>query len=379
MKMDEEKFSALLQKYKDGTCDQEEIAWLESWYLQLNEKNKASLSSQELEESKKLIWLAIDAQISDQPVVRLWPKMAIAASLLLVLGAGLFFFLPGRYQRDPGLAKQSIYKNDIAPGSIKATLTLADGRKITLDGAKNGALAQQTGITITKTADGQLIYTVSDSKAASSKAFNTIETPKGGQYQIRLPDGTQVWLNAASSMKFPVSFKSSKQRKVELKGEAYFEVAHLKKQPFVVKTDRQEVEVLGTHFDVKSYPDEQHTKTTLLEGLVRLNKGVLLKPGQQGLSTGNSLAVRQVNVEEELDWKNKQFILNNEDLQSVMRRLSRWYDVEVVYQGVPPDLQFIGVVSSSRNISGVLKLMERTGKVKFRIEGRTVTVLKTTK
>lgn len=379
MKMDEEKFSALLQKYKDGTCDQEEIAWLESWYLQLNEKNKASLSSQELEEGKKLIWLAIDAQISDQPVVRLWPKMAIAASLVLVLGAGLFFFLPGRYQRDPALAKQSIYKNDIAPGSIKATLTLSDGRKITLDGAKNGALAQQTGITITKTADGQLIYTVSDSKAASSKAFNTIETPKGGQYQIRLPDGTQVWLNAASSMKFPVSFKSSKQRKVELKGEAYFEVAHLKKQPFVVKTDRQEVEVLGTHFDVKSYPDEQHTKTTLLEGLVRLNKGVLLKPGQQGLSTGNSLAVRQVNVEEELDWKNKQFILNNEDLQSVMRRLSRWYDVEVVYQGVPPDLQFIGVVSSSRNISGVLKLMERTGKVKFRIEGRTVTVLKTTK
>jgi len=379
MKMGGEKFSVLLQKYKDGTCTPEERAWLESWYLQLNEKNKTSLSSQELKEGKKLIWLAVDAQIGDQPVVRLWPKMAIAASLLLVLGAGLFFYLPGRHQRDSELAKQSIYKNDIAPGSIKATLTLADGRKITLDGAKNGALAQQTGITITKTADGQLIYTVSDSKATSSKAFNTIETPKGGQYQIRLPDGTQVWLNAASSMKFPVSFRSSKQRKVELKGEAYFEVAHLKKQPFVVKTDRQEVEVLGTHFDVKSYPDEQHTKTTLLEGLVRLNKGILLKPGQQGLSTGNSLAVRQVNVEEELDWKNKQFILNNEDLQSVMRRLSRWYDVEVVYEGVPPDLQFIGVVSSSRNISGVLKLMERTGKVKFRIEGRTVTVLKTTK
>jgi transmembrane sensor len=376
MERDEEKFSVLLQKYKAGTCTQEEIAWLESWYLQLNEKNKAQLSREELDEEKWLIWAAVEAQTSDRPLVKLWPKMAIAASLLLVLGAGLFFYQPAQQKPNPTLAKQSKYKNDIAPGSVKATLTLADGRKITLDGAKNGALAEQTGIKITKAADGQLIYTVSDSKSANATAFNTIETPKGGQYQIRLPDGTQVWLNAASSMKFPVSFSASKQRKVELKGEAYFEVAHNTKQPFVVKTDRQEVEVLGTHFDVKAYADEKNTKTTLLEGSVRLNKGTLLKPGQQGLSNSNGLQVRQVNVDEELDWKNKQFILNDEDLQSVMRRLSRWYDVEVVYEGEPADIQFVGVVSSARNISGVLKLMERTGKVDFTIEGRTVKVLK---
>lgn len=376
MERDEEKFSALLQKYKEGVCTQEEIAWLESWYLQLNEKNKASLTREELKEEKWLIWAAVEAETKSKPVLRLWPKIAIAASFLLVLGAGLFFYQSNVNRINPQFAKTSHYKNDIAPGSVKATLTLADGRKITLDGAKNGALAEQTGIQITKTADGQLIYTVSDSKSANSSAFNTIETPKGGQYQISLPDGTKVWLNAASSMKFPVSFSTSKQRKVELNGEAYFEVAHNKKQPFVVKTNRQEVEVLGTHFDVKSYADEKNTKTTLLEGSVRLNSGTLLKPGQQGVSNGSGLQVKQVNVEEELDWKNKQFVLNDEDLESVMRRLSRWYDVEVVYEGEPADIQFVGVVSSTRNISGVLKLMERTGKVDFSIEGRTIKVLK---
>ncbi|MET1056995.1 MAG: FecR domain-containing protein [Pedobacter sp.] len=376
MERDEEKFSALLQKYNEGKCSQEEIAWLESWYLQLNEKDKAKLSRAELDEEKLLIWAAVENQTREIHVVKLWPKIAAAASLLLVLGTGLFFYHADRTTSMPKLAKTSIYKNDIAPGGVKATLTLADGRKITLDGAKNGELAAETGITITKTADGQLVYTVSDSKSKNTAAFNTISTPKGGQYQVRLPDGTEVWLNAASSLKFPVSFNNSKQRKVELQGEAYFEVAHNKQKPFVVKTHRQDVEVLGTHFDVNSYPDEPVTKTTLLEGSVKLNGATILKPGQQGISKGSSINVKQVDVDDELDWKNKQFILNDEDLQVVMRRLARWYDVDVVYEGKPADIQFVGVVSSTRNISGVLKLMERTGKVHFKIEGNKITVLK---
>ena len=377
MDRDDEKFSALLQKYNEGTCSQEEMAWLESWYLQLNEKNKTRLSRAELNEEKSIIWAAVEEQTRERTVaLSLWPKLAVAASLLLVLAAGLFYDHADHKPSMPKLAKTSIYKNDIAPGGVKATLTLADGSKITLDGAKNGALAQETGITITKTADGQLIYKVSDSKSKNTTAFNTIATPKGGQYQVRLPDGTEVWLNAASSLKFPVSFSNSKQRKVELDGEAYFEVAHHQKQPFIVKTSRQEVEVLGTHFDVNSYPDEPVSKTTLLEGSVRLNGATMLKPGQQGISEGNSLNVKHVDVEEELDWKNKQFILNNEDLQKVMRRLARWYDVDVLYEGEPADIQFVGVVSSTRNISGVLKLMERTGKVHFKIEGKKITVLK---
>ncbi|CAM3928612.1 FecR family protein [Pedobacter westerhofensis] len=376
MERDEKKFRALLQKYNQGICTQEEIAWLESWYLQLNEKDKASLSRTELDEERSAIWAAVENQTHEITSTKLWPRIAAAASVLLVLGTGLFFYKADQAPSMPKLAKTSIYKNDIAPGGVKATLTLADGRKITLDGAKNGALAQETGITITKAADGQLIYTVSDSKSKNAFAFNTISTPKGGQYQVRLPDGTEVWLNAASSLKFPVSFSNSKQRKVELEGEAYFEVAHNKQQPFIVKTNRQDVEVLGTHFDVKSYADEPVTKTTLLEGSVRLNGSTILKPGQQGLSKGNSLNVKQVDVDEELDWKNKQFILNDEDLQVVMRRLARWYDVEVVYEGEPADVQFVGVVSSTRNISGVLKLMERTGKVHFKIEGKKITVLK---
>jgi transmembrane sensor len=376
MESDEHKFSVLLQKYNEGTCDEQEIAWLESWYLQWNEKDKITLSKAELEESKLRTWAAVEEKTRDVPVKRLWPRIAVAACFLLVAGAGLFIYQSDREKATAKLANTAPYKNDIAPGSVKATLTLADGRKVILDDAKNGDLAEQTGVKITKAADGQLVYTVSDLKSANVSDVNTIETPKGGQYQISLPDGTQVWLNAASAIKFPVSFSKSKQRRVELNGEAYFEVARNKKQPFVVKTKRQEVEVLGTHFDVKSYSDEQNTKTTLLEGSVRLNGETFLKPGQQGLSSGNGLKVKQVNVDDEMDWKNKQFILNDEDLQSVMRRLARWYDVDVVYEGEPADIQFIGVVSSTRNISGVLKLMKRTGKVDFRIEGRTITVLK---
>jgi len=376
METDEEKFIALLQKYEEGTCSHEEIAWLESWYLQFNEKDKAALSRADLDQEKAVIWASVENKTHEAPAFRLWAKMAVAASLMAILTAGLFFYQAHRSNSQVKLAKTSVYKNDIAPGGLKATLTLANGDKITLDGAKIGALAKQTGIIITKAADGQLIYTVSDTKSANASAYNTIETPKGGQYQIRLPDGTQVWLNAASSMKFPVSFSNSKRRRVELNGEAYFEVAHKNNQPFVVKTTRQEVEVLGTHFNISSYPDENITKTTLLEGSVRLNGGTLLKPGQQGVSTSNGLIVKHVNADEELDWKNKQFILNDEDLQQVMRRLARWYDVEVVYEGTPADIQFVGVVSNTRNISGVLKLMERTGKVNFKIAGKTVTVLK---
>lgn len=371
----EETFRLLLRKYKDGLCNEEEIAWLESWYLQWNEVDKAKLLRTELEEAKSLMWNAVQTEIQEVPVVRakLWPKIAAAAAVLIVIGAGLFFY-PVKNKNTA--QTHIVYKNDVAPGGIKATLTLADGRKITLDGAKNGALAVQAGgIKITKAADGQLIYTIADSKSANPSAYNTIETPKGGQYQIRLPDGTQVWLNAASSMKYPLSFTNRKKRQVELTGEAYFEVSHNKLQPFVVKTTKQEVEVLGTHFDVNSYPDEAVTKTTLLEGSVRLNGGTVLKPGEQGLSKAGKIIVKQANLEEEMDWKNKQFILNEEDLQSVMRRIARWYDIEVVYQGTPSDVKFVGLVSSTRNISGVLKLMERTGKVHFKVEGKKITVL----
>jgi transmembrane sensor len=374
MDRDEEKFSALLHKYNEGTCTQEEIAWLETWYLQLNDRYEQGLTRAELDAEKTLSWTLVEEQTRAIPVIRLWPRVAVAASVLLVLATGLFYYSAADLPSAAQLVKKSIYKNDIHPGGIKATLTLADGRKITLDGAKNGALAEQGGIKITKAADGQLVYTVSETKSKNASAFNTIATPKGGQYQVRLPDGTEVWLNAASSLKFPVSFSNSKQRRLELNGEAYFEVAHDKDKPFIVKTSRQEVEVLGTHFDVNSYADEPVTKTTLVEGSVRLNGGTLLQPGQQGISNESGIKVKQVNVGEELDWKNKQFILNNEDLQIVMRRLARWYDVDVVYKGEPADVQFVGVVSSSRNITGVLKLMERTGKVHFKIEGRKITV-----
>lgn len=376
MDKEAEKFRLLLQKYNEGLCTSEEMAWLESWYLQWNESRKESMSRAALDETTEEMWNVVSAQTTEVPVYKLWPRIAAAAVVLLTVGAALVFFQNrSETEKVDSLAQES-YKQDIQPGGIKATLTLADGRKIVLDGAKNGVLAKQTGIKITKTADGQLIYTIADSKSASPSAYNTIETPKGGQYQIRLPDGTQVWLNSGSSMKYPLSFAGSRQRRVELNGEAYFEVAPNKKSPFIVKTAKQEVEVLGTHFDINAYPDEQLTKTTLLEGSVKLNGRTRLIPGEQGISAGDrDIQVKQVNTDEVMDWKNKQFIFNEEELQSVMRRISRWYDVDIVYEDKPQDLKFVGVISSTRNVSGVLKLMERTKKVHFKIEGRKIIVL----
>ncbi len=313
--------------------------------------------------------------------VKLWPRFAAAASVFILLSVGGYFY-ESRYGHHfmqdpiPGLSA----KNDLAPGKNSATLTLANGKKIILSNAVNGELAKEAGIRISKTADGQVVYTISG-KPGAGGLFNTLSTAKGETYQLRLPDGSLVWLNAASSIKYPVDFAALKERRVELSGEAYFMVKHDENQPFRVQVNGQTVEDIGTAFNINSYADENSIKTTLVEGSAKVipasREEVVLKPGQQSVVANGALKVISVNTDEAIAWKSEEFIFNGEDLQGIMRTVSRWYDVEVEYDpSAPKDLQLVAFVSRSKNISVVLNALQETGKVHFSMSGRKITVMK---
>ena len=318
-----------------------------------------------------------DPRFSAPPVQRTLPfyknryYISAAALLFICLSAGLLFF--NNYAPDDQTQRNNLVKNNIAPGSNKATLTLEDGRKIILTDAINGNLARQAGVNISKTADGQLVYKISNQEN-KKLSYNSIETPRGGQYQVNLPDGTRIWMNSASVLKVPTSFAAQTSRRVELAGEAYFEVAHDPKHPFKVKTANQEVEVLGTHFNINSYTDEASTRTTLLQGRVKVNS-TLLKPGQESVLTSNSILVKPADIETTMAWKNGYFIFKNEDLPGIMRKISRWYDVEIVYPESLADKHFEGSISRFKNVTEVLRKFELTGNIHFKIEGRRITAM----
>lgn len=376
------KAEELLTRYLDGRCTPQERDLVESVYYNAALKRKFKDQPVEFNKIGKESWQYIHGKIAGQttPYQSAFRKgwWMAAASVLLAVGLSVYFYQAG----NPFQSRQSVYINDVAPGSNKAFLTLANGARISLTDAKNGALAQQSGIQITKTAEGKLVYTARSSGQGpdnEAAGMNTIETPKGGQYQVVLPDGTKVWLNAASSLKFPASFIGN-VRKVILKGEAYFEVVHNKKQPFQVGTSKQTVEVLGTHFNINSYLDDGNTQTTLLEGSVRVNAqtNVVLKPGQQSvLNAKSGLQVRQANLETVMAWKNGDFIFKDENLENIMMQITRWYDVDVVYNDLDPKSVVLGGwVSRSKNLSAVLKIIESIANVHFKVEGRRVTVMK---
>lgn len=300
-----------------------------------------------------------------------WSKIAAAAVVLITLSVGVFY-----YSRQD--VKPDKLARDIAPGGNKAILTLANGKKIVLSDAKNGKLAAESGVTVTKLADGKIIYAAEQGKVANA-TLNSIETPRGGQYEVILPDGSKVSLNAASSLTYPASFVALKERRVELKGEAYFEVAKDKKHPFIVKTENQEIKVLGTHFNINSYSDEPTAKTTLIEGSVLVKASdteQILKPGYQAINGISGLRVVAANVDEVLAWKNGYFMFDNEGIESVMRKISRWYNVDVVFKGNVPKDKFGGTVSRFENVSQVLRKLTYTDKVHFIIEERRIIVTK---
>jgi transmembrane sensor len=312
------------------------------------------------------------------------PFVRWAAAAVIFLGLSVLLYT---YLADENKQIQHTYASDVAPGGNKAILTLSDGQKISLNDMDNGDIAKQAGIAVTKTADGQLIYEIksiegADTDHSLAEMTNTISTPRGGQWQVRLPDGSIVWLNAASSLTYPLTFKVGKQRRVELIGEAYFEVAKDKGHPFVVHTAKQEVEVLGTHFNINSYLDEPVTKTTLLEGSIRVaakdsHNAKILKPGEQSMVSANGINISEIDVEEAVAWKNGYFMFNNEKQESIMRKISRWYNVEVEYADpLAKEVMYYGSISRFEKVSQILRKFEQTGEVRFEIKGNKITVYK---
>ncbi|TRW21942.1 FecR family protein [Flavobacterium zepuense] len=369
-----ERVRALFDKYLTSQISEEELnELLDHFNISEDKGILMELISEELSKENMLndhegLIGDIDSSLQKKifsrtrPVSRirkLLPAISIAAMILLGLSfVGLMLVMRSKKQGNEVVVKN---RNDIAPGGSVATLTLSDGSKVDLNSIKNGSIAKQSGTTISKTADGQVIYT-NVGKSATLQ-YNTIETPKGGEYQVVLPDGTKVWLNAASSLKYPTSFSSLKKRDVELTGEAYFEVVRNKVQPFRVKTAKQTVEVLGTHFNIMAYSNEAGTSTTLLEGSVKVSNGKsykIIKPGQQAV-VQQDIKVQQADTDATIAWKNGRTYFKNTDIPTMMRTISRWYNVEVIYQGEVNHELFTGGISRKSNLSSLVKILASSG------------------
>ncbi|KAF2328684.1 FecR family protein [Flavobacterium ginsenosidimutans] len=380
--MNESEILALLQKYQEGTLSNEDKDKLEAWYLHKASNSNRQLSEYELEDSyehlKSKLPLAQKAK-----VVSLWPRVAVAASVALLLGSGIFYFTKSEVKEEEKI--QVVEKpKDIAPGGNKGILTLSNGKQIVLSDVSAKDIIAKEGeedeVTIKMDANGVITYVINpnaDSSKENANSFNTLSTPTGGQYNIVLADGTKVFLNAVSSIKYPTQFNGD-ERTVELEGEAYFEVAKDKSKPFIVKSDNQKIQVLGTHFNVHAYNNEAIIKTTLLEGSVAVafrNQTAILKPGQQSNITENStkITVKEVDTEAAIAWTNGRFKFDNADLKSVMKQLERWYGIKVEYRGDVSDVRFNGGTFRNKNLSEVLKVLELSN-IKFKVEGKTIIV-----
>ncbi|WP_419698051.1 FecR family protein [Mucilaginibacter sp. NFX135] len=387
----------LIAKYLQKELTEQEQGELEQW-LQADEHNQElfkkltdqTIIDSELEtfeaNDKNKAWRNIvkktgfKSPARKKTTIKSWPAYAAAIVILIALGVTLTM-----YRNTSGEQKMAVKpQKDLLPGSNKAILTLADGSKIVLDNAKRGKIANQQNVVITKDQSGELVYQAAETSQneelppVEKNIMNTLATPRGGQYQIVLPDGTRVWLNSASSLKYPTAFAGN-ERRVELNGEAYFEVSKDPNKPFYVKTATQTVTVLGTHFNINSYADEGATKTTLLEGSVRVTgntNGVTakLKPGEQAVNTINAIDVKEnADIDEALAWKNGKFLFRNTDLHTIMRQLSRWYDVDVEYQGNVAQKHYRGRISRNVPVSDIFQILKTSG-INFTIDGRKIIV-----
>lgn len=323
---------------------------------------------------KKRMDFPSQAEDLESPVVSFfnWRKMMVAASVLFVVGFGAYFLSQKENKTPKVLAAKKTDDKDAGKGG--AILTLSNGSKIVLDSVGNGLLANQSNTTVSKK-NGGLVY---DANNGAEVVYNTMTTPRARQYHLELSDGTKVWLNASSSITFPTSFAAN-ERKVAITGEVYFEVAKDKSKPFKVMVNDMTVNVLGTHFNVNAYEDEATVNTTLLEGSVMItekSKKILLKPGQQAeKQKSGAIAVNDdVNLDEVMGWKNGLFYFENANLQMVLRQLSRWYDVDVVYEKGVPARAFEGEIQRDLKLSQVLRILEKN-KVHFKIEGKILRVM----
>ncbi|WP_343306197.1 FecR domain-containing protein [Chitinophaga niabensis] len=298
----------------------------------------------------------------------LWSAAAVA--LLCLAGGWLIWQPPGAIKQDTVVQKKN------TPLNINKTrLTLADGSVIALDETDDGALYEDGSAKLTKK-NGELLYQGKEDDKGALAGYNMVHTPVGGQYRIVLPDKSKVWLNATSSLRYPTAFHDS-VRVVELSGEAYFEVAKNKSMPFIVKAGETKVEVVGTHFNIMAYPDEQTTRTTLLEGAVIVSKGrekQKMKPGQEAVA-GDGIRLLEADLQAAVAWKQGFSHFENAGIGMVMRQLVRWYDIEVVYEkGMVPDIHFSGIISKNSSVEQVIAMLNASGNLHMEVQGRKVLV-----
>ncbi len=418
--MNDQELSVLFKKLLENKCSEEEAELLltlladksnekQLYWLIKNQlqdpgfPNAADDISDSVKESLDLRLQQIlnsDIPVSKKPAMRIISPGRLwyaAAVVILFISIGSYFYIKDSIgyvseMHQPG--------QEIVAGRNKAILTLSNGQKINLDDVSAGNIATQANTIIEKSKNGVLTYNEHSEEAASNQRpgliFNTVTIPKGGQYQIILPDGSRVWLNAASSLKFPAQF-SKDERVVELQGEGYFEIVSIPRPssepgngkkgnlPFIVRSNHQKIEVVGTEFNVNAYPDETSVKTTLVQGSVKvcvlngltdkeLTSNQTLRPGQQSVITGNDLVIQNGNIESATAWKNGSFQFDNEEIQVVMRKIARWYDVEIEYHGSMHGKVFSGTISKYKDVKDVLRMLQLTGSVSFVIKDRRILV-----
>lgn len=371
-----EEMLALAEKWIAGTITPEEKTRLFEWYDRFDD-TELTIEGQEATAFGRLkqeMLQDIRYRIKPPARVRRLTRVSVAAAALLLLIPGAWLALHSRTATQLAAAtpiKNTSRTNDIAPGSNKAILTLADGSTVTLDSAGPGKVTKQGNVEVVKHGDGQLQYASAGNTPPETIAYNELSTPRGGQYRLKLQDGTNVWLNASSSIRYPTAFVG-KERKVQITGEAYFEVAKNADMPFRVTVldpapggKNTEIEVLGTGFNVNAYQDEAGQRTTLIEGSVKVTSGagaVTLKPSEQAVSSGNQLKTMQLeNTEQTIAWKNGYFEFENADIPAIMRQISRWYDVDVEYQGKASDDRFSGRFSRNVSLAVVLQILHTSG------------------
>lgn len=390
----------------NGRIDFAELNELNAWRARspLNEQLFEELTDPEKSEAAVKKMQAYDVQGKLEAVHATQDELAIIKLHKRNRNRRMFFYLTAAsvllavWLMAHYLNKPTDYRNndrfialqDVAPGKNQATLTLSDGKKIKLSEATNGALAKEAGITISKAEDGQLVYEIAsiprnDGSGSSSRGkegspgnatTNTLSTANGETYQVRLPDGTKVWLNAASSITYAAALSERGTRNLKLEGEAYLEVAKNKARPFIVETSTQQIEVLGTHFNVNAYADEGRTVTTLLEGSVKVGiasaagkprHDVILKPGEQAINTVSKIQTVKADLTTAVAWKDGEFIFKNASVPEILRQVARWYNLEIVYQGKITTDTFTGSIDRNSNLENVLKLFE-TAQIKFNVE-----------
>jgi ferric-dicitrate binding protein FerR (iron transport regulator) len=380
--MSKEEFINLYEKSLRGECTPEELERLQAWSDDFTWQDAAWTDPAQQE----AVYARLSASMAESGRIRRlfpWKRVAAAAAVLVLAVGGLFWMRAQRGAVAPQIAAVTTAKGPAAdssglPGSNKAVLILSDGSEVTLNDAEAGQIARQGGALVSKTGQGQLVYDAAG-LPDTAVVYNTIAIPRGGQYSLTLPDGTRIWLNADSRLRFPVRF-SGNERPVELEGEAYFEVAANPSKPFRVKVRGLDVEVLGTHFNISAYADEKTIHTTLLEGKVRLRQGaesLVLSPGWQAKYTPGvaRMQVFRADVDQVMAWKNGMFIFNDEELPSIMRKIARWYNVDVRYENRNSNLSYAGSMSRFKNVRDVLNMLALTGTVRFNVEGNVITVI----